>query len=139
VLSALAALVFHHVALLIAVHHPFSASGAVVVSSGRGISGSAFIIRVWGGAVVNSSAVRYGAHCHMHMSSASWAVVAACRECINLWVGDASCHFCGSCQHVVGDCSSLLSYSLFSEHFLFPAGLHTASRMSSMPCCTLYS
>jgi hypothetical protein len=103
------------------------------------MSGSAFVIGVWGGAMVNGSAVGHGAHCRVRASRASWAAVAACCECINPWVGDTSRHFCGSCQHVVGDCGSVLSYSLFGEYFLFPAGLCTASRMSSMPCCTPYS
>jgi hypothetical protein len=57
VLSALAVFIFCHAALLVVVHHPFSASGAVAVSSGRGASGSAFIVRVQGGAMVNGSAV----------------------------------------------------------------------------------
>jgi hypothetical protein len=110
-----------------------------VVLSGRGVSGSAFIVRVWGGAMVNGSVVGHGAYYHMHVSSTSWVAAAACHECINPWVGDALHRFCGSCQHVVGDCSSVLLYSLFGKRFLFPIGLHTASRTSSMPCCTPYS
>jgi hypothetical protein len=89
--------------------------------------------------MVNGSAVRCGAHCHVYASSVSWAAAAACHECINPWVGDALHDLCGSCQYVIGDCGLVLSYSLFGEHFLFPAGLHTASRMSLMPCCTPYS
>jgi hypothetical protein len=139
VLSASAAFVFHRVALLIAVRHPFLASGAVAVSSGRGASGSAFVVGVWGGAMVNGSAVGRGAHCRVCASSASCAAVTVCRECIKPWVGDVSRHFCSSCRRVVGDCGSVLSYSLFGERFLFPVGLRTASRTSLMPCCTPYS
>jgi hypothetical protein len=111
----------------------------VVVSSGRGMSGSVFIIGVWGGVMVNSSVVQCGVYYHIHTSSMSGVAAAAYHKCINPWVGDVSHHFCGSYQHVVGDCGSVLSYSLFGEHFLFPMGLHTMSRMSSMPYCTLYS
>jgi hypothetical protein len=138
-LSASAAFIFHDMALVIVVCHPFLSSGVVAVLSGKGVSGSVFVIRVWGSSIVIGSAVRCGVHYRMCALSASWVVVAACHGCISLWVGDVSRHFCSSCWCIVGDCCSVLLYSLFGECFLFPAGLHTMSRISLMPCCTLYS
>jgi hypothetical protein len=74
-LLALAAFVFHHIALLVAVLHPSVATGAVAVMSGRGVSGSALVIRVGGSMMVNDVAVRHGVHCHVSTLSMSWAVV----------------------------------------------------------------
>jgi acetyl-CoA carboxylase alpha subunit len=73
---ASAAFVFHHIALLVVVLHSSVATGTVAVVSGRGASGSALVVRVGGGMMVNDIAVGYRVYCHISALSMSWVVVA---------------------------------------------------------------
>jgi hypothetical protein len=116
--------------------HSFSASGVAAVTSGRGTSGLALVVGVGGVAMVNSVAVGCGAHYRVSASSASWAAVAACLECISPWVGDASHRHCGMFWQVMGDFGSVSSGLLLGARFLFPTGLHTMSSMSWRSGCT---